>query len=48
MDIKRRVKQVIGTYGSNVYEILARLNIKIQEAELPERLPEIFFGDFYR
>lgn len=46
MDIRRVVQRVIDKYGSDVYEIVSRLNIKVLEAELPERLPEIFFGDY--
>ena len=46
MDIRRVVQQVIKKYGRNVYEIAGRLNIKVLQAELPERLPEIFFGDY--
>ena len=46
MDIRRVVQRVISEYGDDVYGILARLNIKVLEAELPQRLPEIFFGDY--
>ena len=46
MDIRRVVQQVIKKYDRNVYEIAGRLNIKVLQAELPERLPEIFFGDY--
>ena len=46
MDIRRVVQRVINEYGRSVYGILARLNIKVLEAELPQRLPEIFFGDY--
>jgi len=46
MDIRRVVQRVISEYGSDVYEIASRLNVKVLEAELPQRLPEIFFGDY--
>jgi hypothetical protein len=46
MDIRRVVQRVIREYGCDVYGILARLNIKVLEAELPQRLPEVFFGDY--
>jgi len=46
MDIRRVVQRVIDKYGSDVYEIVSRLNVKVLEAELPQRLPEIFFGDY--
>ena len=46
MDIRRVVQRVIDKYGSDIYGLLARLNIKVLEAKLPERLPEVFFGDY--
>jgi Zn-dependent peptidase ImmA (M78 family) len=46
MDIRRVVQKVIGKYGNDIYEIVSRLNVKVLEAKLPERLPEIFFGDY--
>ncbi len=46
MDIRRVVHRVISKYGRDVREIVSRLNIKVLEAKLPQRLPEIFFGDY--
>ena len=45
-NLRRVVKKVITNYGTDVYDILAKLNIRILEADLPERIPEIFFRDY--
>jgi Zn-dependent peptidase ImmA (M78 family) len=45
-NIRRVVKKVIANYGTDVYEILSKLNIRVLEADLPERIPEVFFGDY--
>jgi Zn-dependent peptidase ImmA (M78 family) len=46
MNIRRVAQQVVSKYGRDVYEIAGRLNIKVLKAELPERIPEIFFGSY--